>query len=442
MRLIILCILACFCTAATATAPIVMEAPFINSKAVKERFASITAQDMDLLRQKKILFCSRSFGLNIRAGLERLATQNPSYQLLGSYQRFDVFKAGGDLGIIPADVFQKVNFVHFLCTHWPYTKRVEEMDTVLRSGPHTFSAVADAVIVLFDDASAATFEPFVAKLEAWRRDFPRIYFIGVTGGLMGPVRAKDNAASHAFGELLRAKYRGNLPIYDMAAIESDDFRVGTVFCPEYSTDPAGVHPNTEAGMTMLAKGFLLVLRDAFRMPVGGPAARKSSAKIPSGTKPAPVISSTETLPIDHPEYRAVRAILDANGLTAKKVEGVSAVRGGHVVALYLNEGGVVEIPDAIGDLPKLEILYVYGDRTLSYPLLRRVSPAIGRCSKLNDLLLNNNELTTLPEEIASLRAITKLSVGDNRLHNLSPAVSAWLKRLDPAGLENQRSAQP
>lgn len=409
------------------------EAPLIDSKAIKERFASITKEDMDLLRSKKILWASRSFGLNTFGGLTALAKQDAKYKFLDSYQRYDVFKAGGDLSIIPADAFQKSNIVHFLATYWPHTKRIEEMDNLLRKAPHEFNKVADAVIIYFHTATPASFDTYAAKMDALRSDFPKIRFIYVTAGFMGPKMAKNNEDAHAFSELVRKRYRGKVPIYDMGAILSDDFRAGHVYCPEYSHDPADVHPDLPLGQEMLAKGFLLVMRDAFRMNTSGAVAEKIA-----GGKEAKV----ETLPADHAESKAVRSLLDANGLTAKQVDAVSVVRKGHVVELFLQEGGVTEIPDAIGTLTELERLHVYGDRNLAHPLLQKISPAIGKCVKLQDLLLNNNELTSLPAEIAQLTRLKSLSIADNRLNNLSQPIIAWAKKFDPKGLAAQLPAKP
>src|SRR5688572_21158740 len=96
-------------------------APYVDSKITKERFDEITAEDMDQLRSKKILFASRSFGLNLYGGIRSLAAKDKKYDLLSSYERFDVFKAGGDISIIPTDIFAKKSFVHFLATYWPHT---------------------------------------------------------------------------------------------------------------------------------------------------------------------------------------------------------------------------------------------------------------------------------------------------------------------------------
>ncbi len=406
------------------------EAPYVDSKAIRERFGQLTAADMEVLRGKKILLVSRSFGLNLFKGLTALAREDKKFDLLSSYQRFDVFKAGGDVGIIPADALQKTNFVHFMGTYWPHTKRLEEMDHLLRDAPHGFGNQVDAVVVFYHTATPELAEPYAAQMESWRSDFPNARFIYVTSGFMGPKYVKENEASFGFGEKIREQYKGKVPVYDMGAILSDDFRAGHVYCPEYSADPAEVHPNLPAGEAMLAKGFLLVLKEAFAQPpapVG--AAHKSSAPVRQG----------ETLSASHPDAKAVRTILDSNGLTGKSVEGVSVVSGGRIVELFLQEGGIAVVPDAIGELTALRKLHLYGDRSLKLPLLKTISPAIGKCTEIEELLLNQNDLATLPAAIAGLKKIRNLSLADNHLRDLPAEVAEWARRFDPKGIADQKN---
>jgi len=242
------------------------EAPaahYVDSKAIKERFDKITAEDMELLRGKKMLFASRSFGLNLFKGLTALSKKDSKYDLVSSYERYNVFKEGGNLGIIPADAFDKSNIVHFLATYHPHTKRLEEVNDLLGEGPHGFGKSVDVVIVYFHTATPALFETYKTTLERWQSEYPNVKFIAVTSGFMGPKYAKENDASQAFGELVRAQLKGKVPVYDLGAILSDDFRVGNQFCPEYSADPAEVHRNLPAGEEMMAKGFLLILKETF-----------------------------------------------------------------------------------------------------------------------------------------------------------------------------------
>ena len=411
------------------------QAPYVDSQAIKDRFDQITAADMDMLRQKKIILASRSFGLNLVKGLGQLAKLDSKYDLTSSYQRFDVNKAGGDVGIIPADFFQGKNFLHFLATVHPALKRVEEMEKLLTEPPHEFGKSADAVIIFYHTASPDTFEPYKKAMDSMQARFPKIRFIYVTSGLSGPKFAKNNENSMAFGEKARAELKGKVPLYDMAKILSDDFRDGHVYCPEYSADPADLHPNLPAGETMMAKGFLLVLKEAFSQDAATPTATITPT-------PAPVTSSAtqpETLTADHPDMKAVRAILNANGLQQKKAEGVSVVKGGRIVELFLQEGGITQLPDEIGTLTGLRKLHVYGDRNLPLPLLKSISPAIGRCIEMEELLINENNLATLPAEIIRLEKLTNLSLGDNQLVNLPPEVAQWAERFDPKGLANQKA---
>lgn len=190
---------------------------------------------------------------------------------------------------------------------------------------------------------------------------------------------------------------------------------------------------TEAEMDLLRnKKILLVLTEAFRQPQPQ---RVDTGPGDVATKP--VSPTTETLSPDHPEYRAIRSILDANGLSERTVAGVAVVEHGRVVGLYLQEAGVVKLTDPIGQLTALRTLHLYGDRNLSLPLLKSVSPALGKCTELEELLLNQNDLQSLPREITALKNIRNLAVGDNFMKNLDPTVTAWIRQNDPKGLADQ-----
>ena len=181
----------------------------------------------------------------------------------------------------------------------------------------------------------------------------------------------------------------------------------------------------------MAKGFLLTLVEAFRTPLPG-----NTQLMPLKTGQT-VTPKKEALPADHPDVKAVRAILDANGLTQKAVENVTAVENGRIVKLYLQECGVTKITNAIGVLTELKQLYLYADRKLPFPLLKSIDPAIGKCTKLEELLLTNNELAALPDTIINLTKLTHLSLANNHLKNLSPPVAEWAGRFDNKGLEMQ-----
>ncbi len=402
-------------------------APYVNAQAIKERFDSISDKDMALLRSKRILFASRSFGLNLRKGLKHLEKADQRYAILDNYQRFDVFKAGGDLSIIPTDIFDSCNFVHFMASYWPHTTRLKEVETLLAEPPHEFHKHVDIVCIYYHTAMANIFETYAHKMDSMREAYPHITFIYVCAGYMAASQEKSNAEARKFNDLVRARYQGKVPLYDLGAILSDDGRVGDVYCPEYSKDPAGVHPNLTAGESMMAKGFLLVMRDALKQ--GGNSIKLKAQQSQN--------LDQQALATDDPEYQAVRAILDANNLQQKKVASVSMVEDGHIVALYLQEGGVTKLTDDIGKLRHLRTLHLYGDRELDLPLLQHLSPAIGKCTRLEDLLLNHNELSSLPKEISRLKKISSLSLADNKLKDLPSAAQRWAEKFDPDGLKQQ-----
>ncbi len=433
--------------ALATTAAAADPAPYVDSAAIRARFDTITADDMELLRTKKILLGSRSFGLNLAKGLGQLKKLDPTLDLTGSYKRYDVFKAGGDLSVVPADAFTQSLFVHVMVTHWPLTKRLEEINALLSDPAHGFGSQVDAVIVFYHTATPEIFDTYQQTVLDWQKSYPKARIIAVTSGFMGPKHAKNNEASFAFGEKARSELRGQIPLYDLGAILSDDFRAGHVYAPEYSADPAEVHPNLPAGETMMAKGFLLILKEAFAWSPSGsgapsPTSPTSQTGPTSRTGQLAPTSPNTTLSPTSADYRAVRAILDANDLKAKAVEGVTVVENGRVVGLFLQEGGMVTLPDAIGGLTELRKLHLYGDRNLPLPRLRSISPALGKCKKLEELLLNQNDLTTLPAELANLNQLTILSVADNHLANLPPTVTAWAQKFDPRGLADQRPAPP
>lgn len=408
------------------------EAPFIDAAAVRERFKTITAQDMDHLRGRRVLVLSRSLGLNLMGGISDLAKQDKMFDF--ARQRFNLEDEGGPKAV-PADAFEKPGIVLGLGTRHPLIRRVEEVDELIRKEPWKFGQRIDVVMVIYSAINEKVFADYGRIMDSLRADYPSVCFLYATASLNADApQRRQNAQMHAFSELLRKHYRGRAPIYDLGAILSDDFRDGLLMRPQYTKDPTGVHPNLPEGRIAMAQGFILAMRDGLRWQ------REHGGRLASATRPAtPVAAGPEpALSPDHPDYRAVRAILDHNGLKTVRVEGQIEVRDGRVVGLYIQEAGVTEITDAIGELKRLEKLHVYADRDLGRPFLKTVSPAIGRCVELEELLLNGNDLATLPSEVTKLTALKSLSLAGNRLRDLAPEVEAWARRFDAEGLEQQR----
>lgn len=423
-------LLACLLLAAMPCLAAGEAAPFIDAKAVAERFAGVTPQDVAELRQRRILVISMSMGRNLMTGLALLGKSDPQRNLSAGMKRID--NPGGDLQGMPADVFADTHLVHMIGVRRPAVRRIEQIEQLLRSPPWSLGNAVDVVMIVYvAEVDGKFFPTYRKRIAELRREFPRTRFLHCTTSVIADVPAARNSAGmQAFSEQMRQEYRGKEPVYDLGAILSDDFRNGPVMLPEYSKDSTGVHPDRPAGMLAMGKGFVLALRDALRWDGGAPPAAEAAA-------PGPAEPAAETLPPGHPEYAAVRAILDRNGLGEVRVEGQIAVRDGHVVELLIQELGVTAIPDEIGALAHLERLHCYGDRELGRPFLRSISPAIARCRELRELLLNDNDLETLPPEIAGLGKVERLALAGNRLRDLPAAAAAWARRLDPRGLADQ-----
>jgi hypothetical protein len=403
------------------TLPVLAEpppAPLVNAKAVRERYEKLTDADFDRLREARVLMASKSLGLNLAKGLEGLARADPRAALNTAYARYDVEKGG--MEAVPKDAFREKRFVHFMATRWPAGKRYDQMAEFLRP-PWNFRESVDVMLVL-TVGEELPFAEYQRRVDALQREFPGNRFIVTTFAVNS---LKDFPERNALNEEIRRHYTGKLPIFDIAALLSDDDRNGARMLPEYSKDATGVHPNQGVAMTLLAKGLLLSIHETLRWQpaVGGAAA-------PVAGEPA----AAAVLPAGHPEMRAVRAILDHNGLQKVPESGVVQIRDGHVVVLSIQEMGVREIPDAIVLLPRLERLQVYSDPESDLPRLQRVSPALGQLTALRELTLNHNQLRSLPDTLTRLRALESLSVADNPLDQLSPGMREWIRKLDPESL--------
>jgi fibronectin type 3 domain-containing protein len=286
-------------------------APCVGAYEADTFFPTITSNEMDALRTKKILFASRSFGLNMRNGLEDLKNQNPKYDLLSSYVRYDVMNNG--LGIIPTNVYSSYNFVHFLATYWPHTKRLEEVETLLRDPPYTFGTQVDVVMVYFHYALLSVFDTYTNVFDTLQADYPNIKFIYVTAGLMDTNHVTENTNSMAFSAKVRTAYKGKVPLYDLGYILNNDGECGAGYCPEYSTDPAGVHPNVDFAEQRMGKAFLLILRDAF---FGSACTSSVPPTVPAGLSGAALSDSAIRLswiPAEHPECGVSRYDLTRDG---------------------------------------------------------------------------------------------------------------------------------
>ena len=112
---------------------------------------------------------------------------------------------------------------------------------------------------------------------------------------------------------------------------------------------------------------------------------------------------------------------------------------------YLGDNKLTILPDTIGNLSQLKLLWLYNNKLNTLPdtignlsqlkelylgdnNLTTLPDTIGNLSQLNILYLDNNNLTTLPDTIGNLSQLTYLSLYNNRL---SKQEQQKIKRLLP-----------
>ncbi|KAJ8281248.1 hypothetical protein GJAV_G00065300 [Gymnothorax javanicus] len=92
----------------------------------------------------------------------------------------------------------------------------------------------------------------------------------------------------------------------------------------------------------------------------------------------------------------------------------------NLIELYLHSNNIVIVPEAIGNLAKLQSL------DLSDNALQVICPEIGRLRSLRHLRLANNQLKFLPPEIGDLRELETLDVSMNILSTLPARLNQCL----------------
>jgi Leucine-rich repeat (LRR) protein len=107
------------------------------------------------------------------------------------------------------------------------------------------------------------------------------------------------------------------------------------------------------------------------------------------------------------DARAVRAILDSNGLYDVNQRNSSYREDGRLYLLDLSHLGLKTIPSDIGELDDLVILYLTKNKLTELP------PEFGNLTSLKRLHLDSNQLTSLPPEILNLQSLTQFLIYGN-----------------------------
>jgi Leucine-rich repeat (LRR) protein len=95
--------------------------------------------------------------------------------------------------------------------------------------------------------------------------------------------------------------------------------------------------------------------------------------------------------------------------------------------LAYNEIGGIIIPSEVGELSKLKVVWLHGNKFTS-----KIPTELGALAELTDLRLQFNALTgSLPTELGQLKSLTVLDAGVNKLSGTLPDLgnAKWLTQL-------------
>jgi hypothetical protein len=395
-------------------------APYVGAYQADTFFPTITSNEMAVIKTKKILFLSRSFGLNMRDGLTDLKNQNSMYDILSSYVNYDVMNQG--LGTVATNAFANYNFVHCMATYWPHTKRLEEVNTLLRDPPYSFGSKVDVVMVYWHYALESVFDTYTNTFDKLQADFPNIKFVYVTAGFMDTNHVTENTASAAFSAKVRAKYQGKAPLYDLGHILNNDTDL-LGYLPEYSTDSAGVHPNVAFAEQRMGKAFLLMLRDLY---FGSGCTNLTPPTVPVASGSA--LSSTSikiTWPASTHECGISRYEVTRNGTSI-----------GSVTQTNYTDSGLTENTAynyAVRAVSMADVLSAYSSTTTVTTLADSVAPTVVKATSLSSSQIS----VEFSENMDSVSAQTATNyVMNNGVTVLSASLSGKMVTLSVSDMVN------
>ena len=89
----------------------------------------------------------------------------------------------------------------------------------------------------------------------------------------------------------------------------------------------------------------------------------------------------------------------------------------NVIRINLSGVMLLQIPESIGDLQSLVLLYMPNNKLVTLP------ESIGNLKSLRHLDISDNALTTLPETIVNLNSLIRLEMNRNKLTTLPESIS-------------------
>ncbi|HUT61407.1 MAG TPA: hypothetical protein VNA25_26470 [Phycisphaerae bacterium] len=261
---------------AAANAPL-----YVGAYSVDHEFKFVNEECMKIIRSKKVLFGSRSWGLGLGT---LMARKDKKYELVWDSHARE--RVNDKERVLKPDAFDRPKIVHYVFDFVP--RRWAYLDDFLRKDPWKFGGKIDGAFQCLycgpkkeAQQMADEYFPMLDKLIA---DFPNVRFAILTHPVSGDGpdmkgRNKDAASAWNIGggdysDAAVKRYYGKIPILDIRDIVSTHadgkpctFEHGgktyRKLCPEYNTNKDLIHPNSPEARARMGKGFILLLAKMF-----------------------------------------------------------------------------------------------------------------------------------------------------------------------------------
>ncbi|MBA4062951.1 MAG: serine/threonine protein kinase [Isosphaera sp.] len=128
---------------------------------------------------------------------------------------------------------------------------------------------------------------------------------------------------------------------------------------------------------------------------------------------APAARPAARRPGPHRGFRRCAVPADRDPLEVAE-ERIAEARRAEATSLNLSWLGLTEVPESVGDLPRLTRLDLAGNRLTALPA------AVGDLARLETLELRGNRLTAVPDAVRRLARLARLNLSHNQLSALPP----------------------
>jgi hypothetical protein len=254
---------------------------YVGAYSVEHEFQIVTPQCLAVIRGKRILFGSRSWGLGLGS---YLGNKDKKYAL--AWESYSKERVNDKDRVLKPDVLNQPKIVHYLFD--PVPNRWRFLEDFLRKDPWKFGPRIDgafqSLYCLGIKETQQMADDYFPRLDRLAQDFPNIQFavfthpVSVAGidrnGKPYEAASAWNIGGGDYSDQLVKRYYAKLPIFDIRDIVSTHpngkpctfVHKGKTYrsmCPEYNVNQDMIHPNTPEARDRVCKGFLILLTKMF-----------------------------------------------------------------------------------------------------------------------------------------------------------------------------------